>query len=80
MADFPKDGSWFVTERVVHETYRWKRYKPQGARQMGKPGRWQKMVWSGDYFRWENCAEPEGVLHQDLTDRAQPKIPEPASC
>lgn len=61
--DFPKDGTTFVTETVERATYRWTRYKPDGARQMGKPGRFQKMVWKGDFFKWEN-AEPEGYLIQ----------------
>ena len=62
MTDYPKDGSTFVTETIVHTAYRLKKYKPQGARQMGKPGRWQRQVWSGDFFRWENVTEPEGVI------------------
>lgn len=61
--DFPKDGTTFVTEVVERATYRWTQYKPDGARQMGKPGRFQKMVWKGDFFKWEN-AEPEGYLVQ----------------
>lgn len=61
--DFPKDGTTFVTEVVERATYRWTRYKPDGARQMGKPGRFQKMVWKGDFFKWEN-AEPQGYLVQ----------------
>lgn len=68
MADFPKDGSTFTTSQVVHTDYRWKKYKPQGARQMGQPGRWQKRVWSGDYFRWENCSEPEGDIVTEKAD------------
>ncbi|XHB99371.1 hypothetical protein ABWH97_00025 [Nitratireductor sp. ac15] len=60
MSEYPKTGRWFTVEKVVHETYRWHPYKPQGAKQMGKPGRWQKMVWHGDFFKWENCEEPEG--------------------
>lgn len=62
MADFPKDGSSFTVETIVHATYRWLKYKPDGARQMKKPGRWQKMVWHGDYYKWENCEDPEGVI------------------
>jgi hypothetical protein len=61
--EFPKDGTTFVTEVVERATYRWTRYKPDGARQMGKPGRFQKMVWKGDFFKWGN-AEPEGYLVQ----------------
>ena len=59
---FPKDGSWFTTETVVHTTYRWKPYKPQAVRQLGRKGRWQKMVWHGDFFKWENCDDPDGLL------------------
>lgn len=59
---FPKDGSIFVTESIDRTVYRWAKYKPQGAKQMGKPGRWQKQVWHGDYFKWENCEEPSGEI------------------
>ena len=61
-AEYPKDGSSFTTRFEVTETYRWKKYKPDGARQMGKPGRWQRMVWKGEYYTWENCEEPEGSI------------------
>ena len=54
MSAYSKDGSTFVTETIERTAYRWAKYKPDGARQMGKPGRWQKQVWSGDYFKWEN--------------------------
>ena len=64
---FPTDGSWFALESIDRTVYRWAKYKPDGARQMGKPGRWQKQVWSGDYMRWENCDVPQGVLCEDLT-------------
>ncbi|CAN7395322.1 hypothetical protein [Neorhizobium sp. LjRoot104] len=59
---YPKDGSTFVLESIERIAYRWAKYKPDGARQMGKPGRWQRQVWSGDYFKWENCGDPVGVL------------------
>jgi hypothetical protein len=68
MSEYPKDGSTFVTETIERTAYRWAKYKPDGARQMGKPGRWQKQVWSGDYFKWENCADPEGELSQPIED------------
>ncbi|MGV1913827.1 hypothetical protein [Agrobacterium vitis] len=62
MTDFPKDGSTFVVECIDRTAYRWAKYKPQGAKQMGKPGRWQKMVVNGDWHRWENCEDPIGQM------------------
>ena len=38
---------------------RWKPYKPQGAKQTGRPGRWQEL---NEYGGWENCETP-GELH-----------------
>lgn len=68
MAEYPKDKV-FQTRRTVHETYRWKAYKPQAVKQMKKPGRWQKMVWSGDFVKWENCEAPEGEIVDALTEK-----------
>lgn len=68
MANYPNDGSTFVTETIERTAYRWAKYKPDGARQMGKPGRWQKQVWSCDYFRWENCDDPIGEICQPFED------------
>lgn len=68
MSAYSKDGSTFVTETIERTAYRWAKYKPDGARQMGKPGRWQKQVWSGDYFKWENCDDPEGELSPPIED------------
>lgn len=65
---FPVDGSTFVLETIERTAYRWAKYKPDGARQMGKPGRWQKQVWHGDYFKWENCEEPYGELSPPIED------------
>ncbi|BCH54703.1 hypothetical protein RvVAR031_23130 [Agrobacterium vitis] len=62
MTDFPKDGSTFIVESIYRTAYRWAKYKPQGAEQMGKPGRWQKKAWSGDWYKWENCEEPTGKI------------------
>lgn len=68
MSDFPRDGSSFILESIDRTAYRWAKYKPDGARQMGKPGRWQKQIWSGDYPRWENCEEPTGYLSSPFED------------
>lgn len=68
MSDFPKDGSTFVLESIDRIAYRWAKYKPDGARQMGKPGRWQKQVWNGDWFKWENCEAPVGELSPPIED------------
>lgn len=65
---YPKDGSTFVVESIDRTAYRWAKYKPDGARQMGKPGRWQKQVWTGDWFKWENCEEPTGELSPPIED------------
>lgn len=67
MNAFPKDKP-FETVRTVYETYRWKPYKPQAVRQLGKKGRWQKAVWSGDFFKWENCDEPEGNIVPEVPE------------
>lgn len=68
MSEFPKDGSTFITESIDRIAYRWAKYKPQGEKQMGKPGRWQKQVWHGDWFKWENCEDPVGVIAPDVGD------------
>ncbi len=68
MSAFPKDGSTFVVEYIDRTAYRWAKYKPQGAKQMGKPGRWQKMVVNGDWHRWENCEEPVGEISPPAED------------
>lgn len=49
----PKDGTPIVTGHLV----RYLPYKPQGAKQMGKAGRWQE--WNG--YGWSNIDwEPTG--------------------
>lgn len=64
---YPKDGSWFSTESIDRVVYRYAKYKPDGARQMGKPGRWQSAKWNASgFFKWENCDEPQGVLCDSL--------------
>lgn len=68
MGEFPKDGSTFIVESIDSTAYRWAKYKTAGARQMGKPGRWQKQVWSGDWFKWENCEEPVGEIAPAMED------------
>ncbi|WP_336057332.1 hypothetical protein [Nitratireductor sp. CH_MIT9313-5] len=65
MTDYPMNGAPFTTERVIHETYRWKVYHPKAQKQLKKTGRWQKMEWHGDFFKWANCDEPEGTLVQE---------------
>jgi hypothetical protein len=68
MTEFPKDGSTFVVEVIDRTAYRWAKYKTGGSRQWPKPGRWQKQVWAGDYFKWENCEEPVGELSPLVED------------
>jgi hypothetical protein len=50
---------------VRHVTVRWEPYKPDGARQMKRKGRWQEMVITGDYHRWQNCDRPEFAHEPD---------------
>jgi hypothetical protein len=52
---------WHGTKTV---SVRWEPYKPDGQRQMKAKGRWQEMVGSGDYWRWQNCDRPAEVLPQ----------------
>jgi hypothetical protein len=53
---------WHGEDRRV-VAVRWEPYKKDGARQMGVKGRWQEMVWNGDFYRWVNCSRPEN-LHE----------------
>lgn len=68
MEKFPKDGSTFVVERIDRTAFRWKKYKPQGAKQMDKAGRWQKLVINGEFYKWENCEKPIGELSHPTED------------
>jgi len=54
----PKDGKMFYVRRLCGP-YRWKKYKPEGAKQMKAEGRWQE---SNEYGGWENCDEPTGEI------------------
>jgi hypothetical protein len=56
MSEAPEDGSWIVVRETTIRTYRYKLYKPDGARQMQARGRWQRAT----EFSWENCPKPEG--------------------
>jgi hypothetical protein len=68
MTDIPAETEWrptselrptdtmYVNVRVTTvTTYRWKPYKPDGARQMGVKGRWQR---AREYDGWENAKLP----------------------
>lgn len=46
----PQDG----TPVIAPEFYRFLPYKPQGQKQMGKKGRWQRH----NGYGWDNCEEP----------------------
>jgi hypothetical protein len=49
-------GTTYINVRTVAvTTYRWKPYKPDGARQMGAKGRWQR---ARDPDGWENARLP----------------------
>lgn len=56
---------------------RWEPYKPDGQRQMKARGRWQRQVWRGDFFRWENCDRPDALFPADFDwrDCATPHYP-----
>ena len=56
---------------VRHVTVRWEPYKPDGARQMKAKGRWQELVISGDYWRWQNCKRPAFAHDPDAQARAE---------
>lgn len=55
----PKNGQPVIVYEPNGESnpYRYKLYKPDGVRQMGVPGRWQKM---NEYGGWLNSLEPKG--------------------
>lgn len=53
-------GTYINVRSVV--CYRWLAYKPDGARQMGKPGRWQRATEYG----WENATLPDGEFVPNL--------------
>lgn len=58
LADGEPDGLRVPHILVRHdEMYRYLRYRPDGVRQMKKPGRWQKFNGHG----WDNAAFPEGA-------------------
>ena len=50
---------------------RWEPYKPDGRRQMKARGRWQRQVWRGDFFRWENCDRPDALFPADFDWRTK---------
>jgi hypothetical protein len=66
--DFP-----FLTVRV-EETWRWQPYKPEGARQMKRRGRWQKFTGYG----FENCDLPEFAEFRDPAAPPEEEVGEPA--
>ena len=51
----PAAGMHINVRTVSITTYRWKPYKPDGARQMGVKGRWQR---ARDPDGWENARLP----------------------
>jgi hypothetical protein len=52
---------------VTIATYRYLRYRPSGAQQMKKPGRWQVATEHG----WANCEPPAGAEWQPCPDMAK---------
>lgn len=55
-SDLKPTDTMYINVRVTTvTTYRWKPYKPDGARQMGVKGRWQRVREHGG---WENAKLP----------------------
>jgi hypothetical protein len=55
MTEAPETPGTYIVVRSQHG-YRWLAYKPDGRRQMGQLGRWQRATGYG----WENCDKPNG--------------------
>lgn len=55
--DYPKTGQNFI---VDGNTYKWKPYHESVRHVYGK-GRFQKMEWNGDFFKWKNINPPKGL-------------------
>lgn len=47
---YPTDGRKFEVEGKI---YRWKPYKTNYKCPYGQLGRFQVMVWNGDFFKWK---------------------------
>lgn len=54
--DYPKSGRKF---HVEGETYKWVPYD-KSVRHVYGQGRFQRMAWKGDWFRWVNDDPPAG--------------------
>lgn len=54
----PEVAGQYINVRTV-TTFRWLPYKPDGARQMKKAGRWQQV--RSEHGGWENADFPEGA-------------------
>ncbi|MEY5098678.1 MAG: hypothetical protein RJA36_1397, partial [Pseudomonadota bacterium] len=54
----PPEDPDLLIEVQTTEIYRFRHYKPDGARQMGKPGRWQKLNPYGGFDNAELVAGP----------------------
>ena len=59
----PRKPGTYISVRAI-ETYRWLPYKPDGARQMLRKGRWQKF----DGYGFTNAEPPEGAEWRHLED------------
>jgi hypothetical protein len=60
-SEAPQQPGTYVDVRTT-TTYRWLAYKPDGARQMKAPGRWQRATEHG----WENAPLPNGDFVPNL--------------
>lgn len=68
VATAPKDGRPFNVTWSTTWTYKWSPYKPDGRRQMGKLGRWQR---AGEYGGWENAELPDTGEWSEVTRSGQ---------
>lgn len=64
-------GNYIDVRSTEITTYRWWPYKPDGARQMGKKGRWQRA--RGEYGGWENAVPPKGAQWRPNLPISTPK-------
>jgi hypothetical protein len=55
-SEAPERSGMTIYVRSI-EVYRFHPYKPDGQRQMGRPGRWQKL---NDYGGWDVADLPSG--------------------
>lgn len=55
---------WHGTEYSI-TSVRYEPYKPDGQRQTGMKGRWQRIDAKGDFFKWQNTDQPQHLTEED---------------